>query len=329
MWRAEMREAGRQPGRRAGWHAVAGLAGGLALLGACAPAEVDGGDGVRVVATTSIVADLVENVAGAEARVVSLMGPGIDPHLYMASEGDVRRLSRADLIVYNGLHLEARMADVLERLGARRPVVAVTEAVSRDRLLTPAEFEGAYDPHLWFDVSLWSQGVDHLAQALAELDPGNADAYRANAAGYRQRLEALDAYVRQQAERLPPERRVLVTAHDAFHYFGRAYGFEVHGLQGISTATEAGTADVQRLAAFIVERRVPAIFVETSVSPRAIEAVRSAVRARGFEVEVGGELYSDALGTPGTPTGSYEGMVRHNIDTIVGALLTERGVTDE
>lgn len=292
----------------------------------CAPPRADAaGDRVEVVTTIGMIADAAEAVGGEHVRVTALMGPGVDPHLYKASEGDVRRLFRADLILFSGLHLEARMGEVLEGMEERRPVVAVTDAVPRDRLLAPPEFEGQYDPHLWFDVGLWSLTVDQVRDALVRVDPEHAADYRADAAAYRARLDSLDAYVRARAARVPEERRVMVTAHDAFNYFGRAYGFQVRGLQGISTATEAGTADVQRLAGFIAERRIPAVFVESSVPRRTIEAVREAVRARGWNVEVGGELFSDAMGDPGTPEGTYPGMVRHNVDTVVGALLGEAG----
>ena len=301
----------------------------LAVLGtgaaaACAPPDPPQEEGrLSVVATIGMIADVARNVGGEHVRVVGLMGPGVDPHLYKASEGDVRRLFRADVIFYGGLHLEARMGDVLEEMGARTRVRAVTDAVPRDALLAPPEFAGAYDPHVWFDVGLWSRTVELIAETLAEVDSAHAAEYRANARRYRARLAELDRYVRAQAARVPPERRVLITAHDAFNYFGRAYGFQVRGLQGISTAAEAGTADVQALAEFIARRRIPAVFVESSIPRRTIEAVQEAVRARGYEVRIGGSLYSDAMGSPGTPEGTYVGMVRHNIDTIVGALLRQ------
>lgn len=291
-------------------------------LAACARPEAQTEDGrLRVVATTGMVADLAMQIGGERVAVTSLMGPGVDPHLYKASEGDVRRLTRAQLILYNGLHLEAKMGDVLEEIGTRRRVVAVTDAIPRERLRAPPEFEGAYDPHVWLDVALWSLAAERVRDALGEADAAHAAEYRARADAYLARLRELDAYVRRQAARVPPAQRVLVTAHDAFGYFGRAYGFEVRGLQGLSTASEAGTADVQALAEFIAARRLPAIFVETSIPRRTVEAVRAAVRARGFAVAIGGELYSDALGSAGSDAASYEGMVRHNIDTIVGALL--------
>ncbi|HEV2147747.1 MAG TPA: zinc ABC transporter substrate-binding protein [Longimicrobiaceae bacterium] len=311
---------------RWGWVVLCGAA----LLAGCTPPEpAEESDRLNVVATIGMIADVVKNVGGEHVRVTGLMGPGVDPHLYKASEGDVRRLYRADVIFYAGLHLEARMAEVLEEMGGRTRTVAVSEAIPRELLLSPAEFEGAYDPHVWFDVRLWMRTVPPVAEALAEADPAHAADFRANARRYLAELEALDAYVRAQAARVPAERRVLVTAHDAFNYFGRAYGFEVRGLQGINTASEAGTADVQALADFIAGRRIPAVFVESSIPRRNVEAVQEAVRSRGWRVRIGGELFSDALGSAGTPEGTYAGMVRHNIDTIVGALLGERPAPDE
>lgn len=280
-------------------------------------------DRLNVVATTGQVGDLAVHVGGERVRVTTLMGPGVDPHLYKASAGDVERLRRADVILFNGLHLEAKMADVLERLNERQPTLAVADALPADRLISAAGFPGAHDPHVWFDVELWSRTIAAVAAKFAELDPGHAEGYHARAAAYRQELARLDHQARETFATIPPAQRVLITAHDAFNYLGRAYGLEVRGLQGISTATEAGTADVQGLAEFIATRRIPALFVETSVSPRAIEAVRAAVRSRGFEVEIGGAVYSDALGDAGTPAGTYVGMVRHNVETITAALRGE------
>jgi manganese/zinc/iron transport system substrate-binding protein len=303
----------------------------LALLVAgCAQADTQKQDAdlsgreIRVVTTIGMIADVVENVGGERVQVEGLMGPGVDPHLYKASAGDVTRLERADLIFYNGLHLEAQMGDVLEQMaesGIR--TVAVADTIDPARLLSPAEYEGAYDPHVWFDVTLWMQAVERVRDTLVEVDPEHAEQYRANAEAYLAELEELHIYVQAQAQRVPDAQRALVTAHDAFNYFGRAYGFEVRGLQGISTESEASIADVQDLAEFIAGRRIPALFVESSVSQRSIEAVRSAVQAQGFDVQIGGELFSDAMGTAGTPEGTYIGMVRHNIDTIVSALLGE------
>jgi manganese/zinc/iron transport system substrate-binding protein len=292
--------------------------------GSCSPPEPpEEGGRINVVTTIGMIRDVAENVGGQHVRVVGLMGPGVDPHLYKASEGDVRRLFRADIVFYGGLHLEARMGEVLEEMGGRTTVRAVTRAIPQDQLLSPPEFQGAHDPHVWFDVRMWAYTVDVIAQTLAQKDPAHAAEYYANAQRYQSTLAELDAYVRARAALVPQERRVLITAHDAFNYFGRAYGFQVRGLQGISTAAEAGTADVHALAEFIATRRIPAVFVESSIPRRTIEAVQEAVRARGFQVQIGGSLYSDAMGNPGTPQGTYVGMVRHNIDTIVGALLRE------
>jgi len=279
------------------------------------------GDGpLRLVATTGIVGDVAREVGGEHAEVESLMGPGVDPHLYKASESDVRRLAEADLILYNGLHLEGKMGDILVKMARQRPVIAVTEQAPPERLREPPEFLGQYDPHLWFDVGLWASSAEVVAEELAGLDPEHAADYRANAARYRAELEELDRWVAEQIASIPAERRVLVTAHDAFGYFGQRYGIEVVGLQGISTLAEAGLQDVERVVDLVVERGVPAIFVESSVPRRSIEAVQAAVRARGREVAIGGQLYSDALGAAGTPAGSYVGMVRENVETIVGAL---------
>lgn len=305
---------------------------GSMLLVAAAVAGCAGSEGgrtdvsnrkVRVVTTVGMITDIVQRVGGDRVDVDGLMGPGVDPHLYKASENDTLRMARADLIVYNGLHLEGKMGDVFEQMRSRTKIVAVTEGLDPKLDIRPAPpgFEGTHDPHVWFDVSLWMKAVGTVRDALAELDPTHVDHYRSNATAFLTELEKLHAYVKEQAAKLPRQQRILITAHDAFYYFGHAYGFEVHGLQGVSTATEAGTADVQQLADFIAKRRVPAIFVESSVSPKTIEAVQAAVRARGHNVRIGGELFSDAMGNPGTPEGTYAGMVKHNIDTIVNALL--------
>jgi manganese/zinc/iron transport system substrate-binding protein len=293
----------------------------LVCLGCAPPEPRDEAGRLRVVTTVGMIRDVAQEVGGGHVRVVGLMGPGVDPHLYKASEGDVRRLYRADVILYGGLHLEAKMGEVLHEMSSRTRVVAVTDAIPRDRLRAPPEFAGAYDPHVWFDVGLWSMTVDTIAGALAAADPAHATEYRTRAAAYRVRLDSLDRYVRRRAAEVPVEQRVVITAHDAFGYFGRAYGFEVRGLQGISTATEAGTADVQGLSEFITRRRIPAVFVESSIPRRTVEAVQEAVRSRGWDVKIGGSLYSDAMGNPGTPEGNYIGMVRYNVDVIVGSLL--------
>lgn len=306
------------------WMALLTVVGSLVGLGGCSGGSTAQDDGrLDVVATTGQVADLVRNVGGDRVHVTALMGPGVDPHLYKASAGDVERLRGADAIFYSGLHLEAKLSDVLAQLGSRKPTLAVAESLPPDELLSPPEFSGAHDPHVWFDVQLWRGTIAPVVAALAALDPAHAGEYRTRGDAYARELDALHAWARDTFATIPESQRVLVTAHDAFNYLGRAYGLEVRGLQGISTATEAGTADVQDLAAYIATRRIPAIFVETSVSPRAIEAVREAVRAHGYDVRIGGAVYSDALGDPDSPTGTYIGMVRHNVATITSALRGE------
>jgi manganese/zinc/iron transport system substrate-binding protein len=275
---------------------------------------------LRLVATTGIIADTAARIAGPHARVEALMGPGIDPHLYKASESDVRRLSDAGLILYNGLHLEGKMGDILTKLARSRPVIAVTEEIPQNLLREPPEFAGQYDPHVWFDVSMWKLTLGPIARELSALDPEHAGEFEANAAAYGKELDALDAWVKQRIETLPPAQRVLVTAHDAFGYFGRRYGMEVVAIQGISTLSEAGLHDVDRVAQLVVDRKVKAIFIESSVPRRSIEAVQAAVRSRGHEPAIGGQLFSDSLGAANTPAGTYPGMVRANVDTIVNAL---------
>jgi manganese/zinc/iron transport system substrate-binding protein len=299
--------------------ALAGLVAAMLLLPGCGGSAQDDGR-LRVVTTVGMITDIVERVGGDRVSVTGLMGPGVDPHLYKASAGDVRRLAAAQVIFYNGLHLEAAMAEVLREMDGRIRTRAVAEAVPRERLLTPPEWQGQFDPHVWSDVSLWIYAVEAVAETLSEVEPEGSETFRANARALQAELDELDAWVREQVARVPEPRRILITAHDAFNYFGQAYGFRVEGLQGLSTVAEAGTGDVQRLADLIAREGIPAIFVESSIPRRNIEAVRAAVRARGAAVEIGGILFSDAMGDPGTPEGTYPGMIRHNVRTIVEAL---------
>jgi manganese/zinc/iron transport system substrate-binding protein len=293
----------------------------LVLLGACAGRGGTPDDGrIRIVTTIGMITDITERVGGEHVHVQGLMGPGVDPHLYKARAGDVRKLTEAQIIFYGGLHLEAAMGEVLEEMSSRTTSVAVTDSIPRALLLRPSGYAGTWDPHVWFDVELWMYAVEAVERTLSAYDPAHAAEYARNAGVLLAELRELDDWVHTQVGTLPEERRVLVTAHDAFSYFGRAYGFRVIGLQGISTATEAGTRDVQRLADEIARLRIPAIFVESSIPRRTVEAVQAAVAARGHRVAIGGELFSDALGTAGTPEGTYIGMVRHNVSTIVRAL---------
>lgn len=291
------------------------------LLGCSNNQELDTDGRIKAVATTGMITDLVEILGGEHVVVHGLMGPGVDPHLYKATPRDVQALQKADLIFYNGLHLEAKMGELFERMGETRTTVAVTRSIPESLLFSPEAFAGHPDPHVWFDVSLWKYAAREVAHVLAEKYPELAQEFNRNAADYLTQLDALDAYVTQQAERVPPDQRILITAHDAFNYWGHRYGFEVAGLQGISTQAEAGTKDVQDLVNLIVDRQIPAIFIESSVPIKNIHAVQEAVHAKGWKVAVGGELFSDAMGDADRFEGSYLGMVTHNIDTIVSALL--------
>ena len=282
--------------------------------------QIDDGK-VHVVTTIGMIADITEHVGGEYVAVTGLMGPGVDPHLYKAKESDVRALQNANIIFYNGLHLEAQMGEVLQKIGNTKTVFAVVGDLSEDILLDFAGYPGLYDPHVWFDVTIWQHAVEGVRDTLKKYDPEHALEYDANAKAYLAELEELHNYVQERAASIPEEQRVLVTAHDAFQYFGRAYDFEVRGLQGISTESEAGTRDVKDLATFIAERKIKAIFVESSIPERNIKAVQEAVHAQGWNVAIGGELFSDAMGDGGTKEGTYIGMVEHNINTITEALL--------
>lgn len=285
-----------------------------------APAE--GNKKLQVVATTTMLADLSRQIGGDAVEVKGLMGPGVDPHLYQASAGDVDTMSKADVVVYNGVHLEGKMGEVFENLTKQnKTVICVADGIdSKDLLDFEEDGIVVKDPHIWFDVKNWMAAAKVLADRLSEKDPDHKEVYQKNYEKYLAELKATDAYVEKRAKEVPDQARILVTAHDAFQYFARAYGFEVHGLQGVSTASEAGTNDVSELAEFISSHKVKAIFVESSVPHKTIEAVQEACKARGWEVKIGGELYSDSLGSANEPGGTYIGMVRHNIDTVVDAL---------
>lgn len=288
------------------------------------PEAPDPGGPLPVVATTTIVADLVREIGGDAVEVTSLMGPGVDPHLYNPTEGDIARMGNARAIFYNGLHLEGKMTDLLAKMnGSGVETTAIAECVPETQLMTVDDYAGAYDPHVWFDTALWSIAAQCTRDALMVLLPDKTEEIRLRAEEYMNVLEELESSSREAISAIPETQRILVTAHDAFGYFGRAYGIEVRGLLGVSTAAEAGTADVQQLAELIADRKVPAIFVESSVPLRYVQALQQAVEAREFQVEIGGSLYSDALGEAGSPAETYVGTVRHNVETIATALTRE------
>lgn len=288
---------------------------------ACGSADTMADDGKStVVATTGHIADAISNIAGDTINLISLLGPGIDPHLYVPTEGDVSAFSEASLIVYNGLDLEAQMSRVLEQMESRGvAILAVGNALPTDQLLN-WDSEYPNDPHVWNDPLLWSTAVELMRDQLIELNPTHTDLYMENTETYLATIAEADQFIQEQLQTIPEERRVLITAHDAFGYFGRQYGIEVVGLQGISTESEASTADIQELVNFIVTREIPAIFVETSVSPKTIEAVQAAAADQGLNVEIGGYLFSDALGEEGSGAETYVGMLRANATTLAKAL---------
>lgn len=276
---------------------------------------------LTIVATTSMLADAVRMIVRDvdDVTVYGLMGPGIDPHLYHARESDVHTLAAADLIVYNGLHLEGKMGQVLEGMQRFAKTVAVSQALDT-ALLRASEFDSLYDPHIWFDVTLWIMVVRCIQENISALNPSNNTLYAQNGDAYVKQLECLNHYIKHRINEIDAEKRILITAHDAFGYFGAAYGFTVVGLQGLSTDCDISTKDIQELADYIVEKKVPTIFVESSIPQRTLITVRNAVAAGGYDVSLGAELYSDALGDDSTPASSYIGMVKYNVDTIVDAL---------
>jgi manganese/zinc/iron transport system substrate-binding protein len=299
------------------------LVAGCSNLGGRTGVEARGEGEVDVVTTTNFITDTVLQIGGGRVSVSALMGPGVDPHLYKASAGDVSALREADVIFYSGLLLEAKMGEVLEEIGQGRPVHAVAEAIPEDRLLEPpggASGEEEFDPHVWFDPSLWKYAALEIRDGLIEVDPDGAPVYRRNANRFLEQLDRLDRRSRRALATIPETRRVLITSHDAFRYLGRRYGIEVSAIQGLSTAAEATTRDIERIARLIADRGVRAVFIESSVPRQTLEAVLASAREQGQEAVVGGELYSDSAGEAGTPEGTYPGMFEANITRIAEGL---------
>ena len=290
----------------------------VTVLGCKNNKEVNGK--LKVVVTTSMLTDLVKNIGGDLIDVQGLMGAGVDPHLYKASEGDVSKLFNADVIFYNGLHLEGKLVAVFKKMEAQKTTVALGEFLAKEGLIGSDYFASNYDPHVWFNIQYFKEFSDKVTSVLSEKDPKNASSYTVNNLAFQQELDLLHSAVVNTIATLAPEKRILVTAHDAFNYFGKAYGFKVVGLQGLSTATEAGVQDVQKLSEYIIANKVKAIFIESSVPRRTIEALEAAVLSKGHQVSIGGSLYSDALGDAGSVEGTYVGMFLYNVKTIVNAL---------
>ena len=276
---------------------------------------------LKITATTGMITDVVQQVGGEYVEASGLMGAGVHLHLYKASQGDVKKLDDADIIFYNGLHLEGKMAEMFEALEKRKPTIAVSSYLKEEQLhAAPGQSQGGHDPHIWFNVKLWISATEVIRDILAEKDSAHASYYKDRAAAYIKELEKLDTYAREQIALIPEASRILVTAHDAFGYFGEAYGLTVTGLQGMNTMSEYGSKDVSKLRDYLVENNIKAVFIESSVPKKSIESVIEGARQLGHEVKIGGELYSDAMGDAGTVEGTYIGMVKHNVDTIVAAL---------
>jgi manganese/zinc/iron transport system substrate-binding protein len=293
------------------------------------PGTFQGEYPIRATVTVGMVADIVRNVGGEHVEVTQIMGAGVDPHLYKATRDDVQTIMGGDIVFYSGLMLEGKMSDTLVKVARSKPVVAVTELLDESQRLEPEDFQGHYDPHVWMDVSAWSKCVDAVAGALAGFDPRHAAAYEGNAKAYREQLAQLHEYGLRSIKSIPEGSRVLITSHDAFNYFGRAYGLDVQGVQGISTESEAGLQRVNELVDLIVRKGVRAVFVESSVPRKNIDALVEGARSRGHQVTIGGELFSDAMGEWGTYEGTYVGMLDHNITLVTRALggdAPERGM---
>ena len=275
---------------------------------------------IQAITTVGMVADVVRNVGGDRVEVTQIMGSGVDPHLYKSTSDDVRTILAGDIVFYAGLMLEGKMADTLIKVSRSKPVYAITEEIDESILLEPDDFEGHFDPHVWMDVDAWSNCVDAVAKALSAFDSKNADKYESNATAYREQLKQLHEYGQKSIATIPESSRVLITSHDAFNYFGRAYGLDVQGVQGISTESESGLQRINKLVDTLVEKDIRAVFVESSVPRKNIEALVDGARSRQQDVTIGGELFSDAMGEDGTYEGTYIGMLDHNITTVTRAL---------
>jgi len=291
----------------------------LILFGCSTDTTKEDREGV-VVATTGQIADAIKAISGGHLQVSALMGPGVDPHLYKATQSDLSKLDKAEVIFYNGLHLEGQMLDIFEQMSKSKSVLAVGETLNKSNLLASDDDAMLHDPHIWFDIELWKGVVQAIGTKLQEEYPEFKDDFVANEKEYLKQLDELQVYAKNRVNEIPEKQRILVTAHDAFNYFGRSQGFDVRGLQGLSTDSEYGVKDVQEMVNFLVANKIKAIFIESSVSDKAMKAVIEGAKEKGHDIVIGGELFSDAMGAEGTKEGTYIGMYQHNIDTIVDAL---------
>ena len=291
----------------------------ISLFIGCQSTKQEATSKQTIVTTIGMLADVTRNVVRDSVSVQALMGPGVDPHLYKATQGDLQLLTEANIIIYNGLYLEGKMGEILEKIGNTKPVIAAAKAIpigKRKRILNT----DTYDPHVWFDVSLWKIVTQNISKQLQELHPKNKPYYQLNTAQYLLKLDSLHKATKMEIATIPKPQRILITAHDAFEYFGAAYGMQVRGLQGISTVSEFGLKDITELVDYVISHQIKAVFIESSVSPRAIQAIVEGCNKKGFKIVIGGSLYSDAMGASDTPEGTYIGMVNANVQTIVNAL---------
>nr|WP_313892796.1 zinc ABC transporter substrate-binding protein [Psychrobacillus sp.] len=291
----------------------------ILLVGCSSKTEEKSGKPL-VVTTTGQIADAVKEIAGDNVEVKSLMGPGVDPHLYKATQGDLQTLEQADTIFYNGLALEGKMSDIFEKMKKEKTVSAIGEVVPADRILSDPMNPKLADPHIWFDIDVWKIAVAEITKTLIEEYPDNKDEYKKNEKAYFDKLDELSNWADTRINEIPEQQRVLVTAHDAFSYFGNSHGMEVRGLQGLSTNSEYGLKDVQNIVDFLADENIKAVFIESSVSEKAMNAVIQGAKEKGHTIQVGGELFSDAMGAEGTEEGTYIGMYKHNVNTIVDSL---------
>ena len=275
---------------------------------------------IHIVTTTGIIGDVVEQVAGDSAEVTSIMGPGTDPHIYKPTPGDIDLLDGADVIIANGLHLEGKMAEMLDKYSQEKPVIFIADGIRTSKLIKSADFEGAYDPHIWFDTKIWMEGMEYMTEELIKLDTSCRQYYEKNFESYVSEIEKADDWIADQLESVPEDQRILITSHDAFSYFGRRYGLEVRGIQGISTNSEVGLKDISDMVDFVIEREIPSIFVETSTSDKTAQSIVDGCKDKGYKLRLDGPLFSDALGEPDSEGGTYIGMIRKNVKVIVEGL---------
>ncbi|OIQ28697.1 MAG: hypothetical protein BM555_05715 [Crocinitomix sp. MedPE-SWsnd] len=297
------------------------LIAGLALVSCRLDEEKDERLGpLNIVTTTGIIEDGLINIVGPDCEVTALMGPGTDPHMYKPTPGDIEILDEADVIVANGLHLEGKMAEMLEKYSKEKPLILVSDGLDKEDIIKSADFEDANDPHIWFDTEKWMKGLTHVTKELGEIEPELDSVFQVNLASYEKEVKKLDSWVKRKLKKLDENSKVLVTSHDAFSYFGKRYDIEVKGIQGISTLSEVGLKEIADMVDFVIERKLKAIFVETSTSDKTAQSIVDGCRAKGYEVNLLGPLYSDALGEPDVDAGTYIGMMKANVITIVEGL---------